>query len=785
MGLSRRVFIKTGLAGAALGACGALPPVARWLRRSDAATDPQERVAYTYHPPNCGGRCSFKCTARDGKLVKIEANEWPDKRHSLICLRGLSELERVYSPDRIKTPLKRAGERGEGKFVPISWDEALTTIANKLKELKDKYGGKSIYLKASSGVEHPMFSLGAMLGVQMTNAGGIDIGISGGLNQVTGVGLFGPMNNEVTDWVNSKTILMMGCNFLETAMTDAQFFYDAKEAGAKIISIDPSYSTTTTRCDQWISLRPGTDTALILALINQVFVNKWYNEEYLRKNSTAPFLIRADDKKLLKAGDKFLVMDKNTGSFQPYDTPGIQPELEGDFSADGVKLQTVFAALREHTKGNTPAWASKITEVPEKVIADLAKQYATAGPAVVTWGWGGPDKWYHADSMGRAAGILAALTGNIGRIGGGVGACNHHLPGYFAPFKGWPLPKDKGFGPAKPEMPAPDFPYKPNSVRAVIIQGNALNQWQANANKTAAWLKKLDLVVVVDIFQNDSVNYADIVLPTCTNFEMEYDSYNLQIRRNHIMTMQKVIDPLYESKTDFQIEKELAAKLGLDQYLPKTPEDLNRARLNDPAPPLRGITVETLKANRYIQRLNAPWEPFRSNMNQVYATPTKKIELYSEKLLSFNAGFPSYEEPQEASPSNPLFKKYPLQFSQAHTRYRAHSSFSNARWILQIIREPKVEMNPRDAQKRGLKNGDLVEVFNDRGKFQARYQATPEMRPGSIRVSEGWWSKYFAAGNLQNVTNSALNPRGYPLIHGPVIPFNDTLVEVKKVGGAN
>jgi anaerobic selenocysteine-containing dehydrogenase len=783
MGLSRRTFIKAGLAGAAFGAYGALPPVSKWLRQSDAAADPKEKVAYTYHPPNCGGRCSFKCTVRDGKLVKIEANEWPDKRHNLICLRGLAELERVYSPDRIKTPLKRVGERGEGKFVPISWDEALTTIANKLKELKDKHGGKSIYLKASSGVEHPMFMLAQMLGAQFTNHAGIDIGLSGGLHQVTGVGLFGPMNNEVTDWVNSKTIILLGNNFLETSMTDAQFFYDAKEAGAKIIAIDPSYSTTVTRCDQWISLRPGTDAALIMALINQVFVNKWYHEDYLRKNSTAPFLIRADDKKLFQVGGKYQVWDKNSGSFQPYDTPVIQPELEGEFSADGVKLQTVFAALRDHTKNNTPAWAAKITEVPEQVIKDLAKQYATGGPAVFAWGWGGPDKWYHADSLGRAGGILAALTGNIGRVGGGVGSCNHHLPGYFAPFKGWPLPKQ--FVPAKPEMPATDFPQKPNSVRAVIIQGNSLNQWLANANQTLAWIKKLDLVVVAEIFHNDSVNYADIVLPTCTNFEMEYDSYNLQIRRNHIMTMQKVIDPLFESKTDFQIEKELAAKLGLVQHLPKTPEDLNRARLKDPHPLLKGITVETLKANRCIQRLNAPWEPFRGNMNQVYATPTKKIEIYSEKLLPFDAGFPSYQEPQEASPHNPLFKKYPLQFSQAHTRYRAHSSFSNARWILQIIKEPRVEMNPRDAEKRGLKNGDLVEVFNDRGKFQARYQASPEMRPGSIRLSEGWWSKYFAAGNLQNVTNNANNPRGYPLSHGPVIPFNDTLVEVKKVGGAN
>ena len=203
MGISRRTFIKAGLAGTGLSACAALSPVDRWLRPMTAANDPKEKVAFTYHPPNCGGRCSFQCTVRDGKLVKIEANEWPDKRHSLICLRGLCEIERVYSPDRIKTPLKRVGKRGEGKFVSISWDEALTTVAEKLKQLQTQYGGKSIYWKASSGVEYPMLSLARMLGAQFTNFGGIDIGLSGGLHQITGVGLFGPMNNEITDWVNS------------------------------------------------------------------------------------------------------------------------------------------------------------------------------------------------------------------------------------------------------------------------------------------------------------------------------------------------------------------------------------------------------------------------------------------------------------------------------------------------------------------------------------------------------------------------------------------------------
>ena len=197
---------------------------------------------------------------------------------------------------------------------------------------------------------------------------------------------------------------------------------------------------------------------------------------------------------------------------------------------------------------------------------ELAKQYATGGPAVIAWGWGGPDKWYHADSLGRAGGILAAITGNIGRVGGGGRRCKSsyarlgRTAGQLADSASLHgCTGNAGYG----------FPQKPNSVRAVVIQGNALAQWFGNSNRTEAWIDKLDLVVVVDIFQNDSVNYADIVLPTCTNFESEYEVNNIQIRRNHIMLQQKVIPPLFESKSDFQIEKELAGKLGLGQYLPK------------------------------------------------------------------------------------------------------------------------------------------------------------------------------------------------------------------------
>lgn len=818
MRLTRRSFIGVS-AAAALGISGKYATEMRWFQEARAQEEQQqEKIAYTYHPPNCGGRCSMKCTVRDGRLVKIEPNKWPDERLSLICLRGLSEVERVYSPDRIKQPMRRVGERGEGKFEPITWDEALDTVAAKLKELKEQYGGKSILLKASSTVEYDYNDslsassrLIALLGAQGLGWEGIDIGAADGHNLVTGELAFGATQNEITDWVNSNMVILLGSNILETTMTDASFFFDAQEAGAKIVAVDPVYSTTAAKADQWIGLRPGTDAALLWGMVNLILENQWYQSEYLLQYSTAPFLVRQDNGRLLRRQDleggvsqadsetieykaasilvtqedtgaskvaDYLVWDPAAGSARAADTPGITPALEGNFTVNGIPVKTVFTMLKEESRSYTPSWAAEVTEVPEEVIIDLTREYALGGPAVLGYGWAGTDKWYHADTFGRLTAILGTLTGNIGRVGGGAGGISHHIVAWAAALAPWPLPAE--FQPAKQEMPFSEMATKPNSVRAMIIQGNILQQHLANLNQTIEWMKKLDLVVVIDPFYNYSAQWADILLPACTNFESEYDVKDMQINRSHVLLQGKVIDPLFESKSDFQIQKELCERLGLGQYLPKDPTQLQNTRLASGDPKLEGITVETLKANNYVMRLNVPQEPYRGYMDHRAPTPTGRLELYHEILLPEGMALPKYEEPFEASPQNQLYQRYPLVYIQTKHRFRCHSQYSNSRWLLEINPEPVMEMNPLDAGARGIAPGELVEVFNDRGRVQLRYQPAPDMRPGMVKISEGWWTRYFATGSFQSLTNSALNPRQLKLVHGPVVPYYDTLVEVRK-----
>ncbi|WP_028305511.1 molybdopterin-dependent oxidoreductase [Desulfitobacterium sp. PCE1] len=788
MNISRRNFIKGGVAGTAtLGLSGSLLFVDKWLRPATAASDSGERIAYTYHPPGCGGRCAYQCTVRDGKLVKIEPNDWPDHRYSVLCTRGLSELQRVYSPDRLQTPLKRVGERGEGKFVPISWDEAITTVADKFKELHSQYGGKSILKMISANQEYAMPLLSSLLGMPIALETSIDTGMASGYEEVTGTAPFGYSHHEITDLVNSKTIIMIGVNIFETTVADSQFVFEAKEAGAKLIVVDPNYSTTASKADQWIPIKPGSDPALLLGMINIILANGWYQADFLQKNTSAPFLIRADNQHLLRQNDSadgpdenpFMVWDEVSDSLQPYNAAGIQPKLEGEFTVGGMQVKTVFSALKEQTKQYTPAWAAETTEIPEQTIIDLTRQYATGGPARLAWGFGGAEKISNSDIFGHAGAILGALTGNFGRTGGGVGNCLFHRISwaYVTPLAPWPLPPQ--FKTGVMEMPTALMRSRPNSVKAVLNLGNSFQQHFPNFHQAEKWFKEqLEFIVTVDVWDNLSVAYSDIVLPIGSCFESNYDITRFQLNRNHALLSEKVIEPLFESKSDFEIEQLLAARLGFEEYMPKTPEDYIRAQLSSPHPFLEGITVETLKANNFIMRLNCPTEPYIASKDQIYKTPSTKLEIYNEKMIEFDQALPAYEEPAEMN--SELRQKYPLQFAQYRSRFHVHSQFMRVSWIRQFCPEPRLELNPFDAKSRGLANGDLVEVFNDRGEFKARCKIMNDLRSGAVRMEEGWWSKDMPEGDMNNVINDAFNPRGFKRKYGPIFPFYDTLVEVKK-----
>lgn len=252
--VTRRTFLKgAGAAAGALGLAGAagMTSAGGWLAPAEANAKPEEHVAYTFHQNHCTGHCSLKCTVRDGRLCKVEPNDALKKRYATICMRGVSEIQHVYSSERIQTPLKRVGERGSGEFVPVSWDEAIQTIKEEVEKVWDKYGRDALVVAGTSDVKVRYPHLQKVLNAQNDGRTGIDLGLGNGYGP-----MFGQASNytvgtaDSRDWVDAKTIILTSTNFLETSLVTAKTFFEAKEAGADITVIDTQFSTTASKANR-------------------------------------------------------------------------------------------------------------------------------------------------------------------------------------------------------------------------------------------------------------------------------------------------------------------------------------------------------------------------------------------------------------------------------------------------------------------------------------------------------------------------------------------------------
>ena len=797
---SRRAFLKGAgaVAGVGLFSSGlSVFNASAWLAPVSARADeaPREQVICTYHSANCGNRCAMRCTVRDGRLVLIEPNTWsgPEADHSVCCLKGISEIQRTYSPDRIQRPLRRVGPRGSDEFEEIGWDEAYQTIADAFTKANEEYGPGSILFEYGSPVEYPMPKLRAFLGACSGMVDGIDMGQGNGMDLTTGERMAGLHMHEITDWPNSNLVLLVGNNFLETQMTDADIFFRAKEAGTKFVCIDPMFTPTAQHCDAWYSIRPGTDAALYLGMAAEIIEQGYYDEQFILEHSTFPFLIDPDDGALLREkapseGDDaesnpFLVWDTVTKSARPANDEKVVPALEGTYTVGGKRCATVFSRFKEElAEGDTVAWAAEETDIDADVIRELARQYACDGPAFLATGFGGIDKFSNADIAGHAASILPVLTGNFGNVGGGYGCVNTHLAchGWTHGIGGWQLPEQFAETPntVQPVL----YKSVENNVHVVVCIGNNLYTAMGNWTTTTQWLDALDLVVTVDPHFNDSARYSDIILPGTGCFESREPYRGVTGTKNHMLLQRAVIEPLFESKTDYEIERDLCELLGFTEYLPESREAELRAGFAqvEGAAAMAAITLDTLVENDSIMRFDVPTDVYDKYRDLQFATDSGRLEPYHASMVAVDQELPHYIPPVEAYHDNPLAEKYPLQLGQKHGRYRAHSMFSNSTWINQIEPVGLVYVSVDDATQRGIASGDRVRVFNDRGSMEGVARVSGAVRPGSLLVNDGCWTRETGGQGMPNLINDALNERAAHLIYGGNMALNDTLVQVEK-----
>ncbi len=751
---------------------------------------PDKAAIRTVCDPNCHAnpRCGILAHVEKGRIVRIEPGAFPspefDKR---ICLMGTSRLEYQYHKDRLLFPLQRVGDRGAGQWKQISWDEAYDRIATNFRRIAAEFDARAVAVISGSGTNGVLtrgstYRFAAAIGATAGRAGGIDYGVPKGLEYVFGVRAstyFGPGGHEFADAVNSKTIVFWGGNDAETRFVDFPFVREAQRRGAYVICIDPNRSATASRANLWVSLRPGTDGALALAMLNEILARNLQDDAFLRAHTNGPFLIREDNGALLRERDivggqsaSYMVWNVQTGT----PCPGTAPQrsaLEGRYEItleSGARIQcaTAFQLLIDLAKEFPLERAAAITTVPPEIIRELAKQFATRKPAAMRMGYG-IDRWYWSDYTARAIAALSIVTGNIGNAGGGISvhSGSYALPACLSEFRK-PAGTTTSLLDTIELMSAMEL-GKPYLVKALWLSGsNMFNQTAPNRNRVLSTIiPALDYLVVSDHFMTASAELADIVLPAATIFE------RLDIVPGMFLQLQQpAVSPEGESRTEFEIFKGLANKMGCGDLFSDEPEDYLAEALVTTDPLFDGITFERLRLEGVLA-LNRPAKPYVAFRDYRFRTPSGRIELYKEELIPHGAQLPFYHEPIEASLQNPNISRLPLTLIFSHSPYRIHSTFANMPMLRKFEPEPILMINPGDAAARRIVDADMVRVFNDRGTVTVRCRLSADIRPGVLVLPEGHWVNTFVDGDAYSLTHEMVSATSENYA------FYDTLVEVE------
>jgi len=718
-----------------------------------------EKAYYIGTDMNCGGACLLKAYVKDGVIVRMETDDGgePQLRN---CLRCRAYRQRVYAPDRILYPLKRVGERGEGNFERISWDEALEKVANEYKRVKETYGPAAVIYLTTGG---------DMGQVHNTRTAVRVFSLAGGCTLMWGIAsnegwmfacqaTYGyPVGNDHRDLINSKLVILWGMNPVNIidGCGTSYALARAKEAGTRFIVVDPRFTDTAALvADRWIPIRPGTDAAAMIAMAYVMITEDLHDKRFL---------------------------DTYTAGFDRFKEYVLGEE-------DGVP--------------KTPAWAERITNIPAQTIGELAREYATTKPAALLPSKA-PGRTAYGEQYHRAAFVLAAMTGNIGIPGGSAGSEISQRG--ETPFPMGPAmrtggnPVDAASPRRRDALPTaiskgPGLLARLHNSEVIdaILKGKAggyysdykmvytantnyLNQYP-NVNKAVKALKSLEFIAIQEQFLTPTAKFADIILPTCTFFERNDAVWGAG---PHLAYQRKVIEPLGESRSHLDICTGLAQKLGIADYNDKTEEEWLE-QIMRPAVTDYERFKETGVEKFYLE----PSVPFKREIedpaNNPFPTPSGKIEIYSQQLADIKnpliPPIPKYIETWE-SLNEPLAEKYPLQLITTHFKRRAHSQFDNIPWLREL--EPQaVKINTHDAQARGIKDGDPVRVFNDRGEMIIPAKVTQRIMPSVVDVPEGAWydpdEQGIDHGGCPNVlTQDARSPGG-------AFTTNTCLVQVEK-----
>lgn len=835
-GISRRSFLKTSAAVAGIAATSGVTMSA--LAADTENSSVEEHEVKCVCGCNCQGNCSLVATVREGRLVNVRANdELPYPAYERICNRGLTHPQRVYDFNRVQYPMKRktwsleephVENRGNDEWERISWDEAAKTIAETLQYNIDNYGAPSNCLLASAGNPFAVFG-GSSVGTTFGSFYGmtkldvcLDYGDLHGLGQVTGAGWDFNQRNMAGDYRYARTLIIWDSNPPNSEPHNWHFCIEAKEKGANLIVIDPTYTIAAEQATKWVPINPGTDPALGMGMVNAIIENEWYDLDFLREKTCAPLLVREDNGQFLRStdfgaegpaklpeypfGGSLVLSASKAGKIPTAEQTAVyvvwdadanaagslndvkNPALEGRFEINGVKVVTAWTLLKEHMAQYTPEWAEGITSVPAETVTELARMYALETPSTIYCGY---HLYDNCEEMGHTWGILASLTGNIGKRGASVGHLGKNKPYLNQAGNLFPLGL-KGYRDDVPWLCMKEIletgKYKGEDFPVRLLYNICANPVGSYGNQKyiiEEMLPKINCIITADMEFSDTTVYSDFVLPACHYFETDW--IQGASHTPFLYMSNKVTEPVGEAKSDLNIFRTISSYMGMpeaDAFYAKTDEEMMRNIVDTKASAARGIDFDTLKEKAVLADVDENWIHWEE---QVWSTGSGRLEFYVENPGSrINIGkpinkedyrLPVYRTPIEAYDDSEEHKKYPLYHYCERTRWHLHTQYIHVPWLRELDPEPYLRMNPVDAEARGIAEGDYVEAFNDRGHCVCKVYLDNAIRPGMVSSPKGWNRESYVAGSYQELTNDYLNT-----MHQNT-SFDDTLVEVRKYEG--
>ncbi len=682
------------------------------------------RVVKAACPHDCPDTCAMLVTVEDGRAVRVAGDPNHPFTRGVLCTKVSNYEQRTYSPERVRTCLRRVGRKGEGRFAPISWDEAVDEIAARFKALAESPSGAETILPysycgtmglvQSQSMDRRFFHrLGAtQLNRTICTAAGV-----AGYRATVGA----MVGTDPERFHDARLIVLWGTNTISSNVHLWPEIAEARRRGARLIAVDPRRTRTADQCHKHVALLPGTDGALALGLTHVIFAEGLEDEDYLAR-------------------------------------------------------YTVGAAeLRERAAAFTPSRVADICGIEAETVVRLAHLYATTRPAVIRINYG---LQRHAGG-GTAVRTIACLPAVVGAGRDPAGGIRLSTSGAFPldyhtlerpDLMPEPRPRALNMSLLGDLLTEVDDP----PVRALYVYNSNPAAIAPEQVKVLDGLRREDLFTVVhEQFLTDTTDYADIVLPATT--QLEHFDLHKAYGHLYLTVNEPAIEPLFEARPNSEVFRLLAARMGFaDECFKDSDEEIAGQAIGLSHPALEGITLDTLRERGWV-RLNVP-ETFAPFAAGGFYTASGKCELYSESSdAEGHSAAPDFIPPKESrQTARQLAAKYPLALISPKAHAFLNSTFANLPKQLRQERRPFIEMNPRDAAARGLEDDARARVFNERGECEFRVVVTTRAREGVVVAPSVWWNKLSPGGvNINQLTSQTLTDLGGGAT------FYDVLVEVE------